>query len=701
MPQNVNPWVAELLSWHGHDRGGVHVPFQVRRNKPIKTIETGLVKRLRSLARSIAAGNTKEPRWIFLIGGPGNGKSETVQDFLGHLDEELGMQGELVKFLENEFVPQPVIKRRISVLSKDIAAAPGIFKDRVGRLVVIQDATATEDALGNAAQQLCYDIADLLQDSGEISPIFVVCANRGLLTRALKDAYEMWGKENSVVQLLTELIKVSSLGIEALADQPHSCWPLELKELKINARVACWPLDFESLLVQTGDVEAPVRQILHVATEYEKWEISSRCNDCTSRGCCPFRQNAEWLRDNSNVSNLEVILRHGELAIGQRWNFRDTFSLIAEIMVGQWSDFKDLGQPCTWVHKQVDNLQNSTNHFAVGPLYALVRRLYPHALFQKELWRELAGIYRDDPKIPGQERSRALIRVLTDDEPSSSKPIREKLLEDYSRLDSAIFTPADPSHLLREIEENYSQSVELGRIEAERCGLAALEVLFLNLLDKTEQEWYPDSLENRAHLAARFTRFLRSLAAVISKRSIGTRRGYHANQQYLTDYEEALHDPGKLRQLSEAMRPLLGGEKFRFNLVESFGQPRADKGNLITLEGDVPGLRFVAAPRGNEQYPGHDIPRLVISGMNYHIAITFEFFLALCLRREGCASSSLPASVRASVDRIRHLYAGELCRNKEKFIDSTARILIGEKFSIELSESDADPTASRLGGAER
>ncbi len=312
MPQNVNPWVAELLSWHGHDRGGVHVPFQARTNKPVNTIETGLVKRLRSLARSIATGDAEAPRWIFLIGGPGNGKSETVQDFLVHLDEELGMQGALVRFLKSEFAPQPVIKRRASVQSADIPAAPGIFKERVGRLVVIQDATATEDALGNAAQQLCYDIADLLQAPGEAPPVFVACANRGLLTRALKDAYALWGKENHVVSLLTELIKVSSLGTEALADHPHSCWPLELRELKINARVACWPMDFESLLVQTGAVEAPVRQVLRAATEYDKWETPSRCQECTSRVYCPFRQNAEWLRDDGNVSKLEMILRHGE-----------------------------------------------------------------------------------------------------------------------------------------------------------------------------------------------------------------------------------------------------------------------------------------------------------------------------------------------------------------------------------------------------
>jgi hypothetical protein len=78
MPANENPRVVELLSWHGHASGGVHVPFQARSNPIGQVIATPLVRRLRDLARGIAASAEFLPRWIFLVGGPGNGKSETV-----------------------------------------------------------------------------------------------------------------------------------------------------------------------------------------------------------------------------------------------------------------------------------------------------------------------------------------------------------------------------------------------------------------------------------------------------------------------------------------------------------------------------------------------------------------------------------------------------------------------------------------------
>jgi hypothetical protein len=80
MPANINPRVVELLSWHGHAQGGVHVPFQAASNPLGQTIETNLVQRLRTLATEIVTNAASSPRWIFLIGGPGNGKSETVQD---------------------------------------------------------------------------------------------------------------------------------------------------------------------------------------------------------------------------------------------------------------------------------------------------------------------------------------------------------------------------------------------------------------------------------------------------------------------------------------------------------------------------------------------------------------------------------------------------------------------------------------------
>src|SRR5439155_8339326 len=108
-----------LLSWHGHDSGGVHVPFQGNSSPLGQTIDTRLMLRLRQLSKSISSGK-EAPRWIFLIGGPGNGKSETVQDFLTYLDEDLGMKGRLRDILADKFKPNPLSPRRVVIESSDV-----------------------------------------------------------------------------------------------------------------------------------------------------------------------------------------------------------------------------------------------------------------------------------------------------------------------------------------------------------------------------------------------------------------------------------------------------------------------------------------------------------------------------------------------------------------------------------------------------
>ena len=161
MPLNRNPAVVELLSWHGQDRGGVRVPFQGAKSPFGSTIGTGLVLKLRGLAKSIATSTPDTPRFIFLVGGPGNGKSETVEDFLRTLDTELGLKGELASVLATRFAPTPLVQRRVEVAADDLSGSAE-FKERVGRLVVIQDATASDEPGGDAARALADDVADLL-----------------------------------------------------------------------------------------------------------------------------------------------------------------------------------------------------------------------------------------------------------------------------------------------------------------------------------------------------------------------------------------------------------------------------------------------------------------------------------------------------------------------------------------------------------
>lgn len=454
MRASTNDWTKVLLSWHGHDRGGVHVPFQNINPLGSAPIITGLIHRLRKLAVDIAAGEIDTPRWLFLIGGPGNGKSETVQDFLATLDRELQMEGELVNHLVRAFSPQPLIPRRIEVIPSEIHDS-GEFEVKIKRLIIVQDATATNEALGNSAKQLVDDILDLLTSAELPIPLFIACANRGLLARALKEARLSQAGEE-VTSIIEELIKASSLGVETLTndrDRP-SCWPLNLWP-----KVACWPLDLESLLVSSNGTPSPIEQIVSFAVEASNWE--PYCKDCYSRDVCPFVQNAIWLRDDTTRNNLLRILRRGELLLGQRWNFRDAYSLLAEIIVGQWTDFGSHGHPCLWVHDQADKLKSNLGFDdAIQASLTLFQRLYPHAMFPAN------GGYNMDQEFAQVLNERnitsSIIEAWDKIEIGSIKSIRNRLLKDFISLDPSLYTPRTHNHVLRLIENDYSQSVQQG-----------------------------------------------------------------------------------------------------------------------------------------------------------------------------------------------------------------------------------------------
>ncbi len=687
MPANLNPQVIDLLTWHGHSAGGVHVPFQQRPNPVGQVIETGLVRRLRALAGEIAANATSQPRWIFLVGGPGNGKSETVQDFLTHLDAGLGAQRGLVDALRRQFTRPGLLPRKVEILPENLTRGSEEFAAKVGRLIVVQDATATETATGNAAEELANDIADLFTcHSTPPVPVFVACANRGLLARAMNEAVRMYSPGNPVRELLAHVIQASSLGHETLAGRKR-CWPLEG-----NEGFACWPLDVESLLSASQGTN-PFELVLRQAVEVARWETAGRCHDCTSRTLCPFRQNAEWLRTDAQRANLLTLLRRGELARGQRWNFRDAFSLVAELLVGQWSDFEPSTHPCQWVHQHFATTGATAGE--ARSVLTLATHLYPHAMFRGGESSKASTTFMEERAVTAQTQplTHALISGLSiGDSRAPSKPIRDILARDYARVDPAAYTPAIPTHTLRVIEDAFCQSVEQGRSELLHSSPAAVEDRLLHFLEKAEEEW--DTLGRESATAIAAVCLLRKIAAMIAKRSAGLRQGHHALDEYLADYEASLRNAERLAQIRGALQPLLGETVPRFNMLEILGQPTAERQPLVSLNGQGPGIRPVPAPVGDDATPGHDVPCIEFTNLNYRIPLTFDFFMAVRLRKDGCAGSSLPASVRAAIDRVRHRIAGGLCRDDDFFVDGRASITLSASKRLTLPVAGGSPTVT-------
>jgi hypothetical protein len=559
------------------------------------------------------------------------------------------------------------------------------FAAKIHRLIVVQDATATETAAGNAAGELADDLADLFTcPPTPPLPVFVACANRGLLARAMNEAVRTYGDANPVTRLLAHVIQASSLGHETLAGRKR-CWPLEDDD-----RFACWPLDVESLLAD-GHGPSPLDFILRQAVEGARWETAGRCQDCTSRATCPFRQNAEWLRTDALRGNLLTLLRRGELARGQRWNFRDAFSLAAELLVGQWSDFEPSTHPCQWVHQH--QAATGTSATDAQSILSLASQLYPNAMFRGGESRQAAIAFLEQRTIAPQVQplTQALIAGLgLGDHRASSKPIRDMLLRDYSRLDPATYTPVIPTHALRVIEDAFCQSVEQGRSAFQASSPSPVEDRLLSLLEKAEQEW--DTLGRESATAIAAVCLIRKIAAMIAKRSAGLRYGHHALDEYLADYEASLRDVARLAAVRGALQPLLGETVPRFNMLEILGQPTAERQPLVSLNGQGPGIRPVAAPVGTPTTPGHDVPCIEFTNLNYRIPLTFDFFMAIRLRKDGCAGSSLPASVRAAIDRVRHRIAGGLCRSDDLFVDGRASIKLPADQRLTLPVAAGQPT---------
>jgi len=287
-----------------------------------------------------------------------------------------------------------------------------------------------------------------------------------------------------------------------------------------------------------------------------------------------------------------------------------------------------------------------------------------------------------------------VVRWACDDMKGASKPVRVKLAKELARLDPALLSPPSSQHLLRLVEDHFSQSIELGKTKNWQPSLTKSELLLLDILEAAEREW--DPLSRDSIRALRTVQFLRRAASIFVKRSIGVRRGNHEMEDPLQDYEASLRDISKLRQTTAVLQALLGESGFRFNVVESFGQPQAEGETkpLVILVGEKPGIIPHPAPTATPQSPGHDIPSFEITGTGYRMPLTFEFYLALRLRREGCAGSSLPASVRAALDRVRHRSAGKQFRELAMFVDGRAKVVVGDRFVISGPDVSSPPGVS-------
>lgn len=638
-------------------------------------VETSLIVKLKKLAGQLVAGDPDVPRWIFLVGGPGNGKSEAIDSFIRELDELSCAQSELIDIARESFVAGELTPRRVDIPLQ--ASRNTELAKNIRALVVIQDASAVNGPGAKAEEELVDDLLDLATSPVGKEPVFICCANRGLVARARTalqtlERYE-WARESDIAQLLSRLLTATGLGTSSLSIDRPSCWPIELVNSGLDKKFAAWPLDLDSIAaVDSG--EPPIERMIAEAASEVHWGSNSECFDCSSQSMCPFFENARQLRESDVRKNLLRLIRHGELASGQRWNFRDAFSLCAELIIGQRSDFSDGANridPCDWVHQQVDNVHGDSASERVFATWSLSLRLYSIALFPN--WPDLGEGFRKKDFANSATTSR-VIELFSERQLDKGAHVRNFLSTDFSRhLDPALTTPASSHELLRSIEDEFSQSIKQGSAQFNaQLGLIIGELL--KAMEASEEEWLEQYHFTRS--ARNAVETLRVLSSTIVKRFLGVKLGHYKNKDLLVDYEKVCNDRWRLQELIEPLRTVLApDDRFDGSLVRVFGQPPLDSKRDVSVTHNLGAIVPREAPSTKDEKPGHDLPWIEIR--RHRLPLTFDLFEALQAMSHGATFSNFAPHTRAAVDKVKNSIAAQMSRDRQSIHGGETTIRIG------------------------
>jgi hypothetical protein len=664
----LTPYPQGLLDWAGHRGGGVRKLFFQQSGRPSKsTIRTRLIERLEEWADSLGeAEDLKTPRVVLLVGGPGNGKTESVEFAIGRLDYAFHVDGSLIAELSAQFLPSagtaPPRLARAKV--RNVGSGDTRF------IQIVQDASAGDYLRPDLspAQLLIEELDFLLKGKDKV--IHLACVNRGVLDEALVVASDT--DQTDVQTLISQVVHCVGMG-----PQPISCWPLAG-----YPEFAVWPMDIESLLKPSANADVtmtPAAELLSSATAEEKWPAFG---ECAAGERCPFCLNRQMLSSEPARSSFLNILRWYELASGKRWSFRDLASLYSYLLAGAPLEGTDQGKysPCEWAARQAALRTGiATGRARSMTPYSLASRIYRHSLFS--VWprlnvREFKGMLRDLDLLEDEVLS-GLLYFLNDSRRLAIPPTLAIQLEEISEaLDPAIADPDSPVELsgsatafYREIDARFSQSVEEGLAHVkQRRSLTVPELeLLKDLSDADKRIAKAGRLRNRVTAAAGLQTIVRDFACRLVRRGLGTRCGAIKDSVPLMAFEKIVAgDDDLLHDAAVEIESLLNkGERFAVVLNTTFGEPLPAPERRVTLTTARQRVRVPTDVIAERPAPAVRFLTVGSVAKPQFVPLTYELYRSVVELKKGMLEASLPKPVIALLDITRAKLGGAIVRDKD------------------------------------
>lgn len=679
----MSNYPAGLLNWSGDKAGGVKKLFYGGSGRPSgDVITTGLLARLESWAGAIARRESGTPRAVFLVGGPGNGKTEAVEFTIQALDAAMQLDGRLAAEFASIFSGHAGVQpgRLVTAKKSNFPAQSGI-----SAISIVQDGSEAEYGdPASPAEHLCNDIRRLLGHND--SDIYMACVNRGVLDDALILATER--NDPRIGDVLKAIVRSASLGVAGI-----DCWPLTG-----HPSIAVWPMDIESLVDPPEGGDSAVDQILGVATRLEDWP---RPGSCEAGDFCPFCTSRKLLAGEPHRSSFIRILRWFELSTEKRWNFRDLFSLTAYLLAGTPQP-NSTGEyhPCKWAQAQIAPKGSDATKREIKRVRGLLNLLaaqYQHALFGSWPVAKATALKRDIKELR-LEQSPALVGLqqflALDKRKETTSTLRTHLASLSAHLDPALASPGlevsvsgNTTIKLEEVDRRFSRSIREGRqfLQRYQC-LSLLEIELFKALEEADAKLSDESTRRRKPAVAnRVQALLRAIACKVARRSIGVRAGITKDSDVLLEFAQIVGgDNHALQIAAQEVEGLLNRERrFQVSLNTTFGEPLPPPERRVVLTTDI--QRVNPIPLGHV----HKRPRLPMRFVSVgkgtrarSVALTYELFKATKSLRKGMVPASLPRSVVALLDTTRAKLAGAVVRDEEELVGSEIQLGVRDDIIV-------------------
>ena len=421
--EGKNGFLSQLLDLEVSGKDAISAPSNWT-DPPLLDIDTEVDAIINEVAPFLKKNDSNEGVWWFLVGSPGNGKSAAVGKLVRTLKEEHGSifrlpknDSKLGKEL-NELDPND-IPYKVELYEGENIYPSALFA---------QDASVVPDPYVNA--NTGEALIGLLRDAQEQGLSVVVCANRGVIEKALKYLENTNDKED-IYRALRALEGKDPSGPDTPIKFTSKRRVFDIVKIKAT------PLDEKSIIANGA-----FKKLIDKATDEKNW---AACDGCSFAALCPFKSNRDWLAEQTKSRFIDT-LRYAELMSNQAMVFREALAFIALTLSGSSRDYKEL-TPCEWVHDRV----KKKAYFSL-----LSRRIYM-ILFQSYT---AFGLKEDEADKKEQLRILGGVVKFLD---SGNQDTIKQLKEDKVATDVGLKRFLSTDGVLREIDpvkENQGKALE-------------------------------------------------------------------------------------------------------------------------------------------------------------------------------------------------------------------------------------------------